>query len=84
MKSLMQAALVSSVLGLAAFAVAVPAIAQIGLTLNFGDVAIGYRDGYWDGHHHWHHWAHADDYRAYARAHPEHYRDMRHDEDHDH
>lgn len=83
MKSIIQVALVSGVLGLGAFAVAMPAVAQVGLTLNFGDVAIGYRDGYWDSHHQWHKWRHDDDYRNYSRAHPDRYRDMRHDEDHD-
>jgi hypothetical protein len=84
MKSIMHAALVSGIVGLSGFAVALPAIAQVGISVDFGDVALGYQDGYWDSHHHWHHWAHPNDYKAYSHAHPEHYRDMRHDEDHGH
>jgi hypothetical protein len=81
MKSILRAAIVSAVAGAAALAVATPVIAQVGLTLNFGDVAIGYRDGYYDGHHVWHHWRHPNDYRDYGRAHPDHYRDYGHDRD---
>ncbi len=78
MKTMIRAVLISAALG-----IAVPAVAQVGISLNFGDVAIGYRDGYWDSHHRWHRWAHADDWRQYQRAHPEHYHDYTHDHDHD-
>jgi len=35
------------------------------LSILLGDVAFGYRDGYWDRRHHWHHWRHNSDYRYY-------------------
>jgi hypothetical protein len=83
MKSIVHAALITALLGGSAIATAPPAFAGIGVSLDFGDVAIGYRDGYWDSHHHWHHWRHSDDYRAYGRAHPDSYHDWGHN-DHGH
>jgi hypothetical protein len=77
MKTILQAALISGVMSVAAFAVAAPAFAQI-------DISIGYRDGYWDTHHQWHAWSHPDDYKQFSRAHPEHYRDINHSDDHGH
>lgn len=84
MKTMLRAALLAGATSLAAVAVAAPAAAQIGISVNFGDVALAYQDGYYDSHHHWHHWAHPGDYRAYSHAHPEHYRDYRHDDPHHH
>ncbi|MGB8363366.1 MAG: hypothetical protein ACLQUZ_18630 [Rhizomicrobium sp.] len=84
MKTILKAALISAGIGLAATAAAPPAIAQIGISVNFGDVAIGYRDGYYDSHHRWHRWAHPDDYKNYSHAHPEHFHDMNHRDDHHH
>jgi len=66
---------------LAALAIVSTAYAAVGVSLNFGDVAIGYQDGYYDNHHHWHHWRHPDDYRAYHTAHPEHFHDYMHNRD---
>jgi hypothetical protein len=80
MKSLIGALLISAVSGVAAIAVAPPALAQVGISVNFGDVAIGYRDGYYDSHHHWHHWKHNDDYKSYMKAHPENYHDYGHND----
>lgn len=49
------------------------------VTVGFGDVAFGYRDGYWDNRHHWHHWRHRGDYRGYRDENGSNYRDMNHD-----
>lgn len=84
MKTILRAAVFSVVTGVGAIAAMQTATAQVGFTLNFGDVAIAYRDGYYDSGHHWHAWRHADDYREYSRQHPDRYHDMRHDEDHGH
>jgi len=84
MKSLIQVAVLSAVTSLCAAAVVPPAQAGVGVTLDFGDVALGYQDGYYDSHHRWHHWAHPDDYKAYGHAHPEHYHDYGHDRDEHH
>ena len=84
MKSLIRIAAFSAVTGLCALAVVPPALAGVGVSLDFGNVAIGYQDGYYDGHHRWHHWQHPNDYRDYGRAHPEHYRDYGHDRDEHH
>ena len=81
MKSLIKIAALSAVTSLCALAYVSSASAGVGVSVNFGDVAVGYQDGYYDGHHHWHRWHHRDDYRAYQTAHPEHYRDYTHDRD---
>ncbi|HEY4125809.1 MAG TPA: hypothetical protein VGM36_14410 [Rhizomicrobium sp.] len=54
-----------------------------GIAIDFGNVAMGYSDGYWDSGHHWHHWdrSHA---RAYRTAHRDHYHGWRHDDRHHH
>jgi hypothetical protein len=49
------------------------------VTIGFGNIAFGYRDGYWDGGHHWHHWRHRGDYRGYRDQNGSNYHDMNHD-----
>jgi len=54
------------------------------VSIGFGNVAFGYRDGYWDSGHHWHHWRHRNDYRGYRDQNGSNYHDMNHDrEDND-
>jgi hypothetical protein len=85
MKTFILAAAISAAACVASFTVAVPpALAGVGISVDFGDVAIGYRDGYYDSGHHWHHWRHAHDYRDYGRAHPENYHDYGHGRDEHH
>jgi len=47
-------------------------------SLSLGNVAFGYRDGYWDRRHHWHHWQRDSDYRYY-RDHGTNYYGYNHD-----
>lgn len=54
-----------------------------GLSINVGDVAFGYRDGYWDHGHQWHQWHNDQEMRDYRNAHGDRYNDYRHDRDHD-
>ena len=49
------------------------------VTIGFGNVAFGYRDGYWDNGHHWHHWHHRHDYQGYRDQNGSNYHDMNHD-----
>ncbi len=84
MKRTITAVLLSGAMGLAAIAAAPQASAQIGISLNFGDVGIAYQDGYWDSHHHWHHWRNNDEWTRYRQAHPENYHDWRHDDQNHH
>ena len=35
------------------------------IAINFGNIAFGYRDGYWDNGHTWHNWRNNSDYRNY-------------------
>jgi len=59
-----------------------PVSAQgIGISLDVGNVAFGYRDGYWDRDHHWHHWKNRDEARYYRNAPGNRYNDYRHDRD---
>jgi uncharacterized protein YraI len=48
------------------------------LTIGFGDVAFGYRDGYWDNGHRWHRWNNSRDRDNY-RSHGDHYNYRNHD-----
>ncbi len=54
------------------------------ISIGFGDIAFGYRDGYWDNGHHWHHWRHNRDYRTYRDQDGSNYHDWKHNRDHDH
>jgi beta-galactosidase GanA len=81
MKAIIPAIVISAVMSTATIALTPPAMAQVGVSINLGDVALGYRDGYWDSHHHWHHWSHPDDYKTYSHAHPGNYHDYNHDRD---
>ena len=75
------------VLGLAvtSLAPAGPANAAVlGISLNVGDVAFGYQDGYWDHSHHWHKWRNQRDARSYRASSGNHYNDWNHNRDADH
>lgn len=52
------------------------------ISFGFGDVAFGYRDGYWDNRHSWHHWRNNRDYRNY-RGNGNNYHNWNHDRDGD-
>lgn len=73
--------------GIAAIALAGAAIVMsgpvsaAGIAIDFGNVAVGYSDGYWDNGHHWHHWGRRDA-RAYRAAHRDHYYAWRHNDRH--
>jgi hypothetical protein len=51
------------------------------ISIGFGDVAFGYRDGYWDNDHRWHRWSNDRDYRNYRNHHGSNYHDWNHDRD---
>ena len=57
-----------------------PAAARAVVGIDFGGVAIGYRDGYYDQGHRYHRWAHRDAARYRAQYH-DNYRDMTHSRD---
>lgn len=81
MKSHIQAALFASVFALVPLASSLPSEARATVAIDFGNVVVGYRDGYRDQKQQYHRWARrdADSYRA---QHSENYRDMNHDRDH--
>lgn len=54
---------------------------RTGVSVSFGDVAFGYRDGYWDNRHRWHRWNSDRDYQNYRGRHGGYYRDWNHDRD---
>jgi hypothetical protein len=54
--------------------------AAIHLGFDFGNVAIGYSDGYYDHSHHWHNWRRHDDMLAWRRDHFRDYHEWRHDD----
>ena len=75
-----------SILVALALAISSPFAAQAAerVVVDFGNVAFGYQDGYWDRGHHWHHWRHHRDWERYREEQREHAYEWRHDRDHDH
>ena len=74
------AALLAASLVIPSVAVTAPAMARSSVSVDFGNVSIGYRDGYYDKGHRYHRWARhdADTYRTqYQQS----YRDMNHNRD---
>jgi hypothetical protein len=63
-------------------AIAIPVAAQAGIQVDFGNVAVGYRDGYQDNHHRYHRWSHRSDAVAYRSHNQQNYRDMNYRDDH--
>jgi hypothetical protein len=49
------------------------------VTIGFGDVAIGYRDGYMDNNHSYHRWHRRNDYVSYRSQHRDQYHNWNHD-----
>jgi hypothetical protein len=80
-KALNGAIIALSVVG-GMLAIQAPVNAQgFGISLDVGNVAFGYRDGYWDRDHHWHQWRNQDEARYYRNAPGNRYNDYRHDRD---
>lgn len=50
------------------------------VTFDFGNVSLGYSDGYYDNDHHWHRWAHRHDAEQYRSMHAENYHEWRHND----
>src|SRR5882724_7355296 len=55
-------------LAIALAATPLAAQARDSVVIDFGNVAFGYRDGYWDRGHNWHRWEHAREREHYRRA----------------
>jgi len=49
------------------------------ISIGFGNVALGYRDGYMGNDHSWHRWENRNDYVSYRRHHRGRYHDWNHD-----
>jgi hypothetical protein len=80
MKRMLLAALaVSTLVGVAN----VPAASAAGISINFGNVATGYSDGYWDSGHKWHAWRRGELAR-YRTEHRDTYHSYRHNDKRDH
>jgi hypothetical protein len=68
----------------AALSLSGTANAAVGVSFDFGNVAVGYSDGYYDNDHHWHHWAHRGDAAHWRGMHADQYHSWRHDDRHHH
>jgi hypothetical protein len=53
------------------------------ISIDFGTIAFGYTDGYWDRDHHWHRWHHHRDWERYREERREHAYEYRHTHDRD-
>jgi len=51
------------------------------ISVGFGNIAIGYRDGYWDNGHRWHRWHNEREHRNYRSHYSTGYSDWNHDRD---
>src|SRR5262245_43477264 len=71
MKKLLLASVIVGVATLFSMGTAPSAHAdEFAFSLNTGDVAFAYSDGYWDRDHRWHNWRNAREHREYrARFH---------------
>ncbi len=78
MKRIMTTALITLALAGGSVA-AIPAMAQVGISVGGVGIAFGYSDGYWDRAHHWHHWRNRREATEWRAANADHYSDMRHD-----
>ena len=54
-------------------------VAAISFSFNFGTVAVGYSDGYWDNNHRWHRWRNNQEQSRYRAIQGANYYGMRHD-----
>jgi len=86
MKLGLKAILVAGALALVPIAASAPASARanVGVVLDFGNVAFAYRDGYWDRDHHWHAWRNRDERIRFERDNRGHYYDYNHSHDRNH
>jgi len=50
-----------------------PAMARAAVTVDFGNIAFAYQDGYWDRDHHWHRWHNTSERNRYRAAYAQHY-----------
>ncbi len=84
MRKILTGAIIALGLAGASFATTGTASAAgVGISLDFGNVAFGYQDGYWDRGHRWHHWRQGEMAR-YQAVNANHYYAWRHDRDPDH
>jgi len=51
------------------------------VSVDFGNVAFGYQDGYWDNGHAWHQWSDDGRRQGYRSYRGNHYNDWNHDRD---
>jgi hypothetical protein len=54
------------------------------ISISFDDVALGYRDGYWDKNNSWHKWNNRGDYQRYRNRRDGNYQDWNYDRYPDH
>ena len=80
---LVTAAALAAIAG-AAISFSGTANAAVGINFDFGNVDVGYSDGYYDHAHHWHRWAHRADMQRWQHDHGDQYHGWRHDDRHHH
>ena len=75
MKYVIKAALLAATFASVPLIGAAPANARahVAVTFDFGNVAFGYTDGYWDRDHRWHRWRNAEERRRYRELYRAHY-----------
>lgn len=66
-----------------AFVIPAGARAETSVFLDFGGIAFGFEDGYWDRDHRWHEWQRHEDWERFRYEQREHAYAWRHDRDRD-
>lgn len=81
MNRTVEVAFVALVLLGSSLGTALPAAAEVNISVDPGSIAFGYSDGYWDRDHHWHAWRNRNDAEWYRSHDAQHYVDRRHDQE---
>ena len=82
-KTILKAAAAVAAICSASLLVSAPASAysDVSVSVNSGDVAFAYRDGWYDHDRRWHRWHDDDEWSYYRRNHWHNYHDWDHDRD---
>jgi len=81
MNRIIKTALIASALAGAPLLASAPAMAAVDLSVDLGNAAFGYSDGYWDRDHHWHAWRNRQEAEYFRTHYGDHYYAVRHDRD---
>ena len=80
MHKIISATVIALSLASVSLGIAGPANAAVGVSLDLGNVAVGYSDGYMDNNHQYHSWENRSDATRFRAAHKSQYHSYKHDD----